>query len=210
MVEACALVGAGCHSGERKSRPRGEEQGCAWGKTKGSPADSLKEWNPELKRFCPPPNTETYEIRLPKGFGPVAEERRDGIRSDAKVTFLPHHVRKGETLASLSGKYGTPINALKEINGIRRDSLRRVSRLVIPVTGLSPEDFVPGKEVSPARLELAHTKIEEGLRRGQRVRVREGDTLGKIAKRTGVSVKALAQRNGMKATDILRAANIIP
>jgi len=181
----------------------------ALGEIIGVPADSLKEWNPELKRFCTPPNTETYEIRLPKGFGPVAEERMDGIRSDAKVTFLLHHVRKGETLASLSGKYGTPINALKEINGIRRDSLRRVSRLVIPVTGLSPEDSVPGKEVSPARLELAHMKIDEGLRRGQRVRVREGDTLGKIAKRTGVSVKALAQRNGMKATDILRAGTII-
>jgi len=181
----------------------------ALGEIIGVPPDSLREWNPELKRFCTPPNTETYEIRLPKGFGPVAEDRMDEIRSDAKVIFLLHHVRKGETLASLSKKYGTPVNALKEINGLRRDSLQRVSRLVIPVTGLSPEDSIPGKEVSPAQLGLAHMKIDEGLRRGQRVRVRSGDTLGKIAKRTGVSVKELAQWNGMKTTGILRAGTII-
>ena len=181
----------------------------ALGEIIGVPPDSLKEWNPELKRFCTPPNTEMYEIRLPKGSGPVAEERMDEIRSDAKVIFLLHHVRKGETLASLSRKYGTPANTLKEINGLRRDSLQRVSRLVIPVTGLSPEDSVPGKEISPARLGLAHMKIDEGLRRGQRVRVRSGDTLGKIAKRTGVSVKELAQWNGMKTTGILRAGTII-
>jgi membrane-bound lytic murein transglycosylase D len=181
----------------------------ALGEIIGVPPDSLKEWNPELKRFCTPPNTEMYEIRLPKGFGPVAEERMDDIRSDAKVIFLLHHVRKGETLVSLSSRYGTPVNTLKEINGLRRDSLQRVSRLVIPVTGLSPEDSVPGKEISPARLVLAHMKIEEGLRRGQKVRVRSGDTLGKIAKRTGVSVKELAQWNGMKTTGILRAGTVI-
>src|SRR3970282_2634091 len=71
------------------------------------------------------------------------------------------------------------------------------------------ENSAPGKEVSPARLELAHMKIDEGLRRGQRVRVRSGDTVGKIAKRTGVSVKELAQWNGMKTTGILRAGTII-
>ena len=181
----------------------------ALGRIIGVPGESLREWNPELRRFCTPPKQETYEIRIPKGYGLIVDERMDEIRSDAKVTFLHHDVRKGETLASLSEKYGTPVSTLKEINGLRRDSLRRVSRLVIPVTGLSAEDSVPGKEVSPAQLEMAHMKIDEGLRRGQRVRVRRGDTLSGIAKKARVSVKQLARANRLKPGSVLRVGVVL-
>jgi membrane-bound lytic murein transglycosylase D len=175
----------------------------------GVPAESLKEWNPELKRFCTPPNTETYEIRLPEGFGLIAAERLDEIRSEAKVTFLRHKVRKKETLASLAEQYRTPVSTLKEMNGLRRNSLRRISRLIIPVAGLSEEEAVPGKRVSPDKLRLAHMRVNERYRRGQRVRVRRGDTLWRIARRSGVSVKSLARANRMKTTSILRAGRVI-
>ncbi|MGB3399974.1 MAG: lytic transglycosylase domain-containing protein, partial [Candidatus Deferrimicrobiaceae bacterium] len=33
----------------------------------GVPSETMKELNPELKRFCTPPNVEAYEIRLPSG-----------------------------------------------------------------------------------------------------------------------------------------------
>ena len=181
----------------------------ALGSIIGVPADSLREWNPELKRFCTPPNTETYEIRLPEGFGPIAAERMDEIRSEAKVTFLRHKVRKKETLASLAKKYQTPVSTLKEMNGIRRNSLRRISSLIIPVAGFSGEEAVPGKRVSPDKLRLAHMRVNERYRRGQRVRVRRGDTLWRIARRAGVSVKSLARANRMKTTSVLRAGRVI-
>ncbi len=181
----------------------------ALGSIIGVPVESLREWNPELKRFCTPPNTETYEIRLPEGFGPIAEERLDEIGSAAKVTFLRHKVRNKETLAALAEKYNTPVSTLKEMNGIRSNSLHRISSLIIPVTGLSETEAVPGNRVSPDQLRLAHMRMDEGYRRGQRIRVRRGDTLWKIARRAGVSVNALARANGMKTTGILRAGTVI-
>ncbi|MBK5095327.1 MAG: LysM peptidoglycan-binding domain-containing protein, partial [Deltaproteobacteria bacterium] len=181
----------------------------ALGSIIGVPAESLKEWNPELKRFCTPPNTETYEIRLPEGFGLIAAERLDEIRSEAKVTFFRHKIRKKETLASLAKKYQAPVSTLKEMNGIRRNSLRRISSLIIPVAGFSGEEAVPGKRVSPDKLRLAHMRVNERHRRGQRVRVRRGDTLWRIARRAGVSVKSLARANSMKTTTILRAGRVI-
>lgn len=175
----------------------------------GVPVESLREWNPELRRFCTPPNTETYEIRLPEGFGLIAAERLDEIRSEAKVTFLRHKVRNKETLASLAEKYGTPVSTLKEMNGIRHNSLRRISSLIVPVAGLSGEEAVPGKRVSPDNLRLAHMRVNERYQRGQRVRVRRGDTLWRIARRAGVSVKSLARANGMRTTSTLRAGRVI-
>jgi len=175
----------------------------------GVPVDSLQELNPQLKRFCTPPNAEMVEVRLPKGFGPVAAERMEEIRTEARVTFLLHKVGKRETLDSLATQYNAPLSSLKEMNGLRGNSLHRVSKLIIPVTGLSGEESVPGKKLSPDQLRLAHMRVDEGYRRGQKVRVRKGDSLWKISRRAGVSVNALARANRMKTTGTLRAGSII-
>jgi len=173
------------------------------------PLEILKEWNPELKRFCTPPNVEAYEIRLPRGFASVAEERMEEIRKEAKVTFLLHEVGKKDTLVSLAEEYETPVSILKEMNGLRSNSLRRTSRLIIPVTGLSGEEAAPGTKVSPDMLRMAHLRVDEGYRRGQRIRVRRGDTLWKIARRARVSVNSLARANRMKTTGVLRVGSTI-
>ena len=135
--------------------------------------------------------------------------------TQAKITFLQHNVRKGETLQALADRYKTTVPILKELNGLKRDSLRRTARLVIPVTGLVEEETVPGTEVSPDHLAMAHMRVEEGSRKarikggrrpepGDAVTVRKGDTLARIAKRHGVRVKELASANGLKPTSKLK------
>ncbi len=173
------------------------------------PVEAIREWNPELRRFCTPPNRERYDLRLSVDAALLAEERMEEIRTQAKITFLEHKVRKGETLHGLSDRYKTPVPVLRELNGLKRDSLRRTARLVIPVTGLAETEAVPGTEVSPDRLTMAHMRVEEGTRKsrirgrrrpepGDAVMVRKGDTLSRVAKRHGVRVKELASANGLK------------
>jgi peptidoglycan lytic transglycosylase D len=172
------------------------------------PYEDIREWNPALRRFCTPPNREQYELRLSSSAAFRADQRMDDILTQAKVTFLQHNVRKKETLDKLARKYGTSVGVLKELNGLRRVSLSRVSRLVIPVTGLSDDETAPGKEIAPAQLTMAHMRAEERTRGGRHrtarrggadsgdtVRVRRGDTLWGIAKRNGVSPGALARAN---------------
>ncbi len=101
------------------------------------------------------------------------------------------------------------------MNGLKRDSLRRTARLVIPVTGLVETETVPGTEVSPEHLSMAHMRVEEGSRKarirggrrpepGDAVIVRKGDTLARLAKRHGVRVKELASANGLKPASKLK------
>ena len=180
------------------------------------PVESIRDWNPELRRFCTPPNRELYDLRLSVDAALLAEERMEEIRTQAKVTFLQHNVRKGETLQSLADRYQTTVPVLKELNGLRKDSLGRTPRLVIPVTGLMDTETVPGTEISPDRLTMAHMRVEEGSRRarireprrpgpGDAVTVRKGDTMARLAKRHGVRVKELASANGLKSTSKLKA-----
>jgi len=182
------------------------------------PYETLREWNPELRRFCTPPDRERYKLRLSPEAAAVAVERAEEIRTEAKVTFLQHNVRKGETLQGLAEKYGASAAVLKELNGLKRDSISRTSRLVIPVTGLSGEETVPGKEVSPDQMTMAHMRVEEGGRKGKggrgrraepgdSVTVRKGDTLARIAKAHGVSAKELARANNLSPGSKLAAGS---
>ena len=183
------------------------------------PVESICDWNPELRRFCTPPNRVRYDLRLSVDAALLAEERMEEIHTQAKITFLQHHVRRGETLHALAGRYKTTVPVLKELNGLKRDSLGRTARLVIPVTGLMETDTVPGTEVSPEHLTMAHMRVEEGSRRarikggrrpepaGDAVIVRKGDTLAIIAKRHGVRLKDLASANGLKTKSKLKAGS---
>jgi membrane-bound lytic murein transglycosylase D len=180
------------------------------------PVETICEWNPELRRFCTPPNRERYDLRLSVEAARLAEERMEEIRTQAKITFLQHNVRKGESLQGLANRYKTTVPVLKELNGLKRDSLGRTARLVIPVTGLMESEAVPGTELSPDQLTMAHMRVVEGNRRarirgGKRpgpggvVIVRKGDTLARIAKRHRVRMNGLATANGLKTTSKLKA-----
>jgi len=179
------------------------------------PVEAIRDWNPELRRFCTPPNRERYDLRLSDDAARLAEERMEEIRTQAKITFLQHNVRRGETLQALADRYQTTVPVLKELNGLKRDSLGRTARLVIPVTGLMETEAVPGTEVSPDHLTMAHMRTEERSRRarikegrrpgpGDGVAVRKGDTLARLAKRHGVPVKDLASANGLKTGSKLK------
>jgi len=180
------------------------------------PVEAICEWNPELRRFCTPPNREQYDLRLSADAARLAEERMEDIRIKAKITFLQHKVRRGESLQSLAARYGTTVPILKELNGLKRNSLKRTAHLVIPVTGLAETEAVPGTEISPDRLTMAHMRVEErgrrsrvkGVRRpdpGDAVIVRKGDTLTRIARRHEVRVRDLASANGLETTSKLKA-----
>ncbi len=179
------------------------------------PVEAIRDWNPALRRFCTPPNRERYDLRLSVDAAQLAEERIEEIRTQAKITFLQHNVRRGETLQALTDRYKTTVPVLKELNGLKRNSLGRTARLVIPVTGLMETEAVPGTEVSPDKLTMAHMRVEEGSRRarirggrrpepGDAVVVRKGDTLARLAKRYRVRVKELASANGLKPTSKLK------
>jgi membrane-bound lytic murein transglycosylase D len=181
----------------------------ALGEIIGVPHEMLRELNPEIRRFCTPPSRETYAMRVPLGYGDIVRERMEDVRGNAKVTFLQHTVRKGETLGTLAGKYGTTVPILREINGLGENSIPQRASLIIPVTGLSPEDAVPGKEISIAQIEKTVARMDHHLWDARRIRVRPGDTLSQISRRTGVSVRALMRANNLKSAHHLRAGTII-
>jgi LysM repeat protein len=100
---------------------------------------------------------------------------------------LDHVVVKGDTFSSLAKKYNVTSKAIAESNpGVDSSRLKIGQKLKIP----SPTTRSPGNG----------TVVAEGA--GKTYTVKSGDTLGKIAKANGVTVKALRSANLLKTDQI--------
>lgn len=93
-----------------------------------------------------------------------------------------HKVRKNDTLYSLSKKYHVTVQDIKSANNLVNRHLKPGDKLVIPPRSVaSAEDREGNKKF-----------------RGAAYKVRKGDTLSGIARKTGVSVAELKQLNGIR------------
>ena len=93
-----------------------------------------------------------------------------------------HVVKKNESLYSLAKKYHVPVTELKAANNLVSTHIKNGDVLVIP-----PHSSAVGAE--------AHAK--NGTPQAGTYKVKKGDTLIRIAKKTGVSVKELKRLNSL-------------
>lgn len=91
-----------------------------------------------------------------------------------------HKVRKNETIYTLASKYHVTVEDLKSANNLISTKLKKGDVLVIPPRAASAASD-------------EHISESAG-----KYRVKRGDTLLKVAKKTGVSVSELKKINGLK------------
>ena len=105
--------------------------------------------------------------------------------ADGRIT---HVIRRGETLSSISRRYGTTVAAVQEWNGLRGSAIRAGQRLSILTTGTA---------TPPAAASTAAS-------RGAQVThvVRRGETLSSISRRHGTTVAAVQGWNGLRGSAI--------
>lgn len=174
-------------------------------KTAGVTYEEVKELNPELKQSVTPLGYDDYRLKLPVGAKPAFEERFAQIPEWEKTVWLKHVVRRGETLSSIARKFGTTVATLRDINHLRRSSVRIGGTILVPTGNRDAT-------VEEAALATAVTKaaltIEEPLAREAkplRYRVKRGDTLWNISKRFNTTVDQIRKWNGLGTTSHIRA-----
>lgn len=91
-----------------------------------------------------------------------------------------HKVKKNETLASLAAKYHVSVNDLKAVNNSHSSNVKPGDTLVIPPRGSSKSETVESASASD-----------------DTYKVKKGDTIAKVAKKTGVPVAELKRLNGL-------------
>jgi LysM repeat protein len=93
-----------------------------------------------------------------------------------------HVVKKNETLYTLAKKYRVSVNELKAANNLVNNHIKSGNVLVIP-----PHSFAAGVE----------TSANSSAPQTEAYKVKKGDTLARIARKTGVSIKELKRLNSL-------------
>jgi len=166
----------------------------------------LKDLNPELRSTITPLNYRDYILKLPYGTKQTFLENFATIPPEKRMIQLRHRIRKGETLSTLARRYGTSVQAIRELNGLGKAyAIRQGNYLLIPMSSK-----VAARQERQERKELSTTitptlsEDEPGLKKIV-YKVRRGDTLWRISKYFNVPISKIRKWNGMHHTSKLRA-----
>jgi membrane-bound lytic murein transglycosylase D len=173
----------------------------------GVPVDDIQKLNPEFRRWTTPVKAGQYSIRVPHG---TAERVREGLAASAPSQLNAmqwHTVKKGETLATIAKKLRVNRTDLAEANYLKVNSRVKLgAKLVIP---RMPSSALLARASSADLETAAAATVEEILTETAAVpepapaktyRVRAGDTLSSISRKTGASVAQLKSWNKMRST----------
>ncbi len=122
-----------------------------------------------------------------------------------------HVVRRGETAYRIARQWGVTLNDISQANGLTNLSLLSIGQqLIIPgcgTTGITP---TPAPQPSPTQ-EGAPAEGGEAPE-GRTYLIQPGDNLYRISLRFGVTMRALANANGISNVNLIRAGDtlIIP
>jgi len=116
----------------------------------GTKVDTLANLNPALTRDVVSGRLripKDFRLRIPSGsvgsFGtqyasvaaeekPLAEKSVQKRRQRAKVQYVVHRVKRGQTLSAIAKRHGTTVSAIRRQNNLRADRLRPGQSLRIP------------------------------------------------------------------------------
>jgi len=125
-------------------------------KCAGIPVKTLREMNPALiQHSTPPKGYGPYYLRIPRKTFKAFVKNLANIPEDAKLQYVIHVVRKGETLSQIAYHYRSSITNIVKFNRLRsRSRIYPGMRLKIPVGTIGVNDFNLSIDVQPATDDL--------------------------------------------------------
>jgi membrane-bound lytic murein transglycosylase D len=150
----------------------------------------LKDLNPELLRWCTPPDSQEYEIRIPFGKKDLFLKNFEAIPHQERFQFKTHVVRKGDTLGGIARHYRVDLEPILELNRLKRSSLLSVGmNLIIPIPKDIKIAWGPERKMEKGSQPLRSEEIIYTIKRG--------DTLWSIANEMGVNIGSLSRWNNL-------------
>lgn len=95
---------------------------------------TVKSLNPELLRWCTPPNVSSYRVRLPASVKDRFLATYNLGAFPRHVDFMTYKVTRGETLAAVAKHFGIKVDPISDLNGVSpRMPLRKGARILLPM-----------------------------------------------------------------------------
>jgi len=172
----------------------------------GTNLEEIYSLNRHLRRAVTPADQKYCRLCVPIGTSELIEQNLPMIRTTVTTNFKTHVVKKKETAARISKKYGISKQTLLKINHLREAKLKPGLRLQIPYQTKSFKLLdKPGQKQAANRAE----QVEKSDREPIRHKVRAGDTLYQLARRYNVSMQGIVSWNNLRDPRRLSVGQII-
>lgn len=159
--------------------------------------------NPGFNRWATRPDGD-YQLLLPRAARDRFLQALAELPAEKRLRWQRHRIRAGESLLTISRRYATTVDVLRQVNGIRGNLIRAGDYLMVPTASMNLDEYTLSEGQRLARL-------QNQPRAGRRLEhtVQSGESFWSIARRYGVNVRELAQWNGMAPGDMLRAGQTL-
>lgn len=159
----------------------------------GAAYADLKTLNPELKRWCTPPNQHNYRLRVPVGSSAGFAQKYAAVPAAERARYKRHEIQSGDTLQHLAKRYRIRVDDIIALNKISNPRALRIGQnLILPLH----RDFSS----------LPLTELEDDYQRSRRrhYKVRSGDSLWTIARKCNVTEKQLRVWNRLGWSNVIQ------
>jgi membrane-bound lytic murein transglycosylase D len=86
----------------------------------GTTLEEIKRLNPELRRWCTPPDVPSYSLKIPAGTKERFSEALASISESERFTIERYTVGKGETFSRIAKKTGIPVPVILSLNAMEK------------------------------------------------------------------------------------------
>jgi membrane-bound lytic murein transglycosylase D len=166
------------------------------GPSVGASTNTIRDLNPELTRWCTPPDAKSYTLRVPKGTREKFLEAYAKMEKTQLVQWQQYKVQKGDNIGSISRRFGLKPADIQAANKLSKARVRSGQTLIIPMRIGAK---IPNATAAAPEAANAEKKNNSSVRTYV---VRKGDNLSSISRRFGVSSQSLITWNNLQGNKV--------
>ena len=156
--------------------------------------------NPAYNKWATHPNG-PHKLLVPHAKREQFVQALADLPAEKRLSWTSHKIKSGESLGVIASKYSTTIDAIRQANNIRGNTIIAGQQLFVPVAATSTEAYQLSQD---SRLKSSQeiTKKRLGVEPIKYV-VKPGDSLWELSRQFSVTTRSLAKWNGMAPSDVL-------
>jgi membrane-bound lytic murein transglycosylase D len=169
------------------------------------PFPDLQSLNPELRSAITPQQPEGYELKVPGGTRETMLVALAAVPTTRPPAFKTHVAKKGDSLRKIARRYGVSVASLASANSLTpRSRVARGQEIMVPVKAAKSS----AKSAKPTKTAATRTaRASTGTKKAapaKSYKVKNGDTVYRIALRHGTTVAAILAVNGLGGSGLIK------